>query len=367
MSSKEFKIDRIFLVSVLLLTIAGFFIFTSASLGLLARDGASFETVAIKQTIGLVLGLIAFFVMSRINYKNLRRHAFYILAFAIFLNLLLFIPGLALEHGGASRWIDLKIFTFQPSEFLKIAFIIYFAAWLSGMKEKIGTFKFGMLPYILIVGVLGALLLSQPDTDTLVVIAGTGMVMLFVAGGKIRHIAALCFIMLAVLSLVIYMRPYARERILTFINSGSNPQGSGYQIQQSLIAIGSGQFTGRGFGQSVQKFNYLPEPIGDSIFAVTAEEFGFIGSVILISMFLLFFIRSIKIAGNSPDTFSGLTVIGIVILIIVQSFMNISSMLGLIPLSGMPLLFVSHGGTALIITLGAIGIVANISKYQTKQ
>jgi cell division protein FtsW len=151
---------------------------------------------------------------------------------------------------------------------------------------------------------------------------------------------------------------------MTFFNQSSDIQGAGYQIQQSLIAIGSGKTTGRGFGQSIQKFDYLPEPIGDSIFAVSAEEFGFIGSLILIALFLLFFIRSIKIAVNSPDPFGGLTVLGIAILIIVESFMNISSMLGLIPLSGMPLLFVSHGGTALIIILGAAGIIANISKYQ---
>jgi cell division protein FtsW len=362
--SKELRIDTFFLGAVILLTVAGFFIFTSASLGLLARDGASFQSVALKQSIGLIMGVVAFFVMSRIHYKNLRKYAFYILLFAIILNLLLFIPALSLNHGGASRWIDLGFVTFQPSEFLKIAFIIYFAAWLSSLKEKITTFKFGILPYIVITGILGILLLSQPDTDTLIVIAGTGLVMLFAAGARIRHILLLGVLMLSMLLLVISFRPYVKQRIMTFLNSGSDPQGSGYQIQQSLIAIGSGQVAGRGFGQSVQKFNYLPEPIGDSIFAVGAEEFGFIGSVILIILFLLFFIRSLKISANATDSFGGLVVLGIAILIIVQSFMNISSMLGIIPLSGMPLLFVSHGGTALIITLGAVGIIANVSKYQ---
>jgi cell division protein FtsW len=163
---------------------------------------------------------------------------------------------------------------------------------------------------------------------------------------------------------VITVRPYARQRILTFFDSTINSQGSGYQIQQSLIAIGSGGFTGRGFGQSIQKFNYLPEPIGDSIFAVQAEEFGFIGSFALIIIFLLFIIKSIKISIRTEDNFGRLLVLGIGILIIVESFMNISSMLGIIPLSGMPLLFISHGGTAIIITLAAVGIIANVSKYQ---
>jgi cell division protein FtsW len=361
---KENKIDKLFLVCVGLLTVGGFFIFTSASLGLLARNGASFGSVALNQSLGLILGVIAFFVMSKIHYKHLRKKAFYILIFAIFLNLLLFIPALSLDHGGASRWIDLGFITFQPSEFLKIAFIIYFAAWLSGLKDRVGDFKFGILPYLIIIGILGMLLLAQPDTDTLVVISGTGLLMLFIAGGKIRHLALIILLMFFILGIVVYFRPYARERIMTFINPSSDIQGSGYQIQQSLIAVGSGQILGRGFGQSVQKFNYLPEPIGDSIFAVSAEEFGFIGSVILVIFYLLFFVRSIKIAVNSPDIFGGLTAIGIAILIIVESFMNISSMLGIIPLSGMPLLFVSHGGTALIITLGATGIIANISKYQ---
>jgi cell division protein FtsW len=361
----KLRIDILFLTSVALLTVTGFFIFSSASLGLLARSGATFQSVALNQSIGLILGVIAFFIMSRIHYKFLRKNAFYILVGAIFINLLLFIPAFALTHGGASRWIDLGFITFQPSEFLKISFIIYFAAWLSGLREKVGTWKFGIMPYVIIVSALGLLLVFQKDTDTLVVIAGTGLIMLFVAGGKVKHLLLLGLMILVVLSAYIYVRPYAKQRIVTFLNGAIDSKGAGYQIQQSLIAIGSGQIVGRGFGQSIQKFNYLPEPFGDSIFAVGAEEFGFIGSITLICLYLLFFIRSTKIATKAPDSFSRLTVIGIAILILVESFMNISSMLGLIPLSGMPLLFVSHGGTALIITLAATGIIANISKYHT--
>ncbi|HEY9583571.1 MAG TPA: putative peptidoglycan glycosyltransferase FtsW [Candidatus Paceibacterota bacterium] len=365
--TKSLKIDKLFLTSVILLTVAGFFVFTSASLGLLARDGASFEMVALKQAIGLMIGIAAFFIMSKIHYKKMRKNALYILLFAIGLNLLLFIPGLSMYHGGATRWIDLHFITFQPSEFLKIAFIIYFAAWLSGLKGKIDEFKWSALPYLAIIGLLSLLLFFQKDTDTLLVIAGTGFIMLFAAGGRVRHLIAISFTMLVMLSAYVYIQPHARERIVTYLDRSADAQSSSYQIRQSLIAIGSGRLAGRGFGQSVQKFDYLPEPIGDSIFAVGAEEFGFIGSIVLIILFLLFFMRSIKISSRAPDMFGGLAVIGIAILIIVESFMNISSMLGLIPLSGMPLLFVSHGGTALIMTLGAAGIIANISKHQTPQ
>jgi cell division protein FtsW len=360
----KLRIDKLYLTSIALLATAGFFIFSSASLGLLARNGASFQSVALNQTIGLILGVVAFYIMSRINHKYLKKYAFYILIGALLVNLMLFVPAFTLSHGGASRWINLGFVTFQPSELLKIAFIIYFAAWLSAIKDKIDTVKFAVIPYMVIMGVIGTLLLAQPDTDTLVVIGTTGLIMLFVAGAKIKHLAIICFIGLCLLSAVVAMRPYAFDRILTFFNGAADTQGSGYQIQQSLIAVGSGEMFGRGFGQSIQKFNYLPEPIGDSIFAVGAEEFGFFGSTILVGLYLLFFIRSVKISTNIDDIFGRLTVVGIAILILIESFMNISSMLGIIPLSGMPLLFVSHGGTALIAALAATGIIANISKYQ---
>ena len=364
MSSAKNHIDKIFLASVVLLTVAGFLVFSSASLGLLARDGASFQSVAFNQTLGLLIGALAFYVMSRIHYKHLRKYAFYIFIFAILLNLLLFIPALTLTHGGASRWIDLRVITFQPSEFLKLAFIIYFAAWLSSVKEKVATMKLGVFPYIVILALLSVLLLSQSDTDTLVVIATSGMAMLFTAGARVRDIILIGLIGLVLIGGVIYMRPYARQRIMTFLNPTADVQGAGYQIQQSLIAIGSGEIAGRGFGQSVQKFKYLPEPIGDSIFAVGAEEFGFFGCISLILLYLLFLFRSVKISSRAPDSFAALAVIGIAALVIIESFMNISSMTGIIPIAGMPLLFISHGGTALIIVLGAVGIIANISKYQ---
>ncbi|MEY2664568.1 MAG: stage sporulation protein cell division protein FtsW [Candidatus Parcubacteria bacterium] len=357
-------IDKPFLASILFLTIGGFVIFSSASLGLLARQGAVYESVTTYQFLGLMIGAVLFLVMSKIPYTLWRKYSFYIFIGVLILNLLVFVPGVALHHGGASRWINLGFITFQPSEFLKIAFIIYFAAWLSGVKDQIRTFKMGILPYILLAAIVGGIMLGQRDTDALIVMLGAGIAMLIAAGARWKHIILLILIGLIAIASVAATRPYARARIMTFLNPQADVRGAGYQVNQSLIAIGSGGMLGRGFGQSVQKFNYLPEPIGDSIFAVAAEEFGFLGSIILILGYLLFVFRSFQISARSPDSFSGLAVLGIAILIIIESFMNIGAMLGIVPLSGQPLLFVSHGGTALIITLAAVGFIANVSRHR---
>lgn len=282
---------------------------------------------------------------------------------AIGVNILLFIPQFTFFHGGASRWLDVGPLTFQPSELLKIAFIIYIAAWIQHSKDKIHHIKRGLIPYLIMVGVLGVLLLAQKDTDTFVIIAFTGMIMFVVAGMPIRHVLLAGLAMALIVVSVIVFRPYALKRVQTYFDRASDTQGAGYQINQSLIAIGSGQVTGRGFGQSIQKFGYLPQPTDDSIFAVAAEEFGFIGSVILILLYVLFAASSFRIASHAPDVFGGFVAVGFAVLVITESFMNIAAMLGLVPLSGMPLLFVSHGGSALIITLAAAGVVANVSKY----
>ena len=361
---KKLKLDGVFLISIIVLAITGFFIFTSTSLGLLARNGPQFNSIASTQAIGLILGFICMAVTAHVNYREWRKYAFYIFLATIFINLLIFIPGLGIEHGGAKRWLDIGPISFQPSELLKIGFIIYFAAWLSGIKEKISQFRYGLLPLLIIVAILGPILYLQTDTKTIVIVFISGIAMLLVGGAKWKDIIILGLVSLVALSAVAYSRPYIRDRLETFINPALNPQGSGYQIQQSLIAIGSGQMFGRGFGQSVQKFNFLPEPVGDSIFAVQAEEFGFVGSLSLVGLFLFFAFRALKIASRSADQFGGLLVVGIVILVISESFMNIASMLGVIPLSGMPLLFVSHGGTALLLVLAEVGIILNVSKYQ---
>ncbi|PIT96733.1 stage V sporulation protein E [Candidatus Campbellbacteria bacterium CG10_big_fil_rev_8_21_14_0_10_35_52] len=359
------KIDRPFLITVIILVVAGFFIFTSASLGLLARDGARFSSVAFNQFfLGIFLGLLAMLAMTRIKYTFWRKYAFYIFLVSIFTTLLVFIPGLAIEFGGARRWINFGIITFQPAEMLKIGFVIFFAAWLTNVKDKIHTYGHGIIPFIILLGITGGILLSQPDTGTFIVILASGLAMFIVAGARWRDIFFLGIISATGVAILANFQPYIKTRILTFINPASDTLGAGWQIKQSLIAIGSGEWFGRGFGQSVQKFQYLPEPIGDSIFAVAAEEFGFIGSILLITLFLFLAFRGLKIAAKAPDSFGRLFTVGIVILIISQSFMNIGSMLGVMPLTGLPLLFVSHGGSALLFALAEIGIILNISKFR---
>lgn len=361
-SYSKSKIDRPFLVTVVALVIFGFVIFSSASLGLVARDSARYSSVALTQLISLAIGAIACFVISRINPKFFAKNAWILFGLSILANLLLFIPGIAFEHGGATRWIHFGPFNFQPSELLKVGTIIYCAAWLAFLKDRVEQFKKGILIFVAIMAFISILLMIQSDTDTLIVILISCTVMLFVSGAKIKHIILLGIVGALGLALLVYVRPYARERIMTFINPNRDPQGASYQIQQSLIAIGSGGFTGRGFGQSIQKFNYLPEPIGDSVFAVAGEEFGFIGTVFIVVLFVVFCMRGLKIAIRAPDNFGRLVATGLVVLIAVESFMNISSMLGIIPLSGMPLLFISHGGTAIVVALSAVGIMFGISR-----
>lgn len=362
------SIDRTLLIIVVLLVVGGFFVFSSASLGLLAREGARFSSVAFSQIIfGIIGGGIALSVTSRIHYRIWRKYAFYIFLFAIFLTLLVFVPGLGLSHGGAQRWIIFGSFSFQPAELLKIAFIIYLATWLSGMQKQIGTFTKGTLPFVGILGIVGVILLLQPDTDTFIILAAASGAMFITAGGKWRDMLGVFIAGVLILILLAFSRPYIMDRLTTFLDPSADPQGKSYQIQQSLIAIGSGGLSGRGFGQSIQKFEYLPEPIGDSIFAVFAEEFGFIGSIILVALFTFFAFRGYKIATETPDLFSMLLVVGIITLITIQAFLNIAAMLSIAPLSGLPLPFISHGGTALFSTLAAVGIVLNISKYKRRR
>lgn len=357
--------DRFFLVTVIFLVLLGLAIFTSASLGLLAKDGASFGSVALKQLLlGVVGGGLALIFMSNVHYRNLKKYSFYIFFLGVVLSLLVFVPSLGMEHGGAKRWISLGFFSFQPAEFLKLGFVIYFAAILSSLRPKITSFKYGLLPAATLLALVGAVLLSQPDTGTFLVILITAFAMFLAVGGSWKHVFGAGAFTMAGLGVLVAIRPYVKERILTFLDPARDALGAGYQIQQSLITIGSGEITGRGFGQSIQKFSYLPEPIGDSIFAVAAEEFGFIGGLVIIVAFLTFAMRGIYIAQKAPDYFGGLLVLGIVILIVFQSFINIASMLGVFPLTGLPLLFISKGGTALFTALLGVGIILNVSKYK---
>ena len=266
-------IDKTFLFLTITLVVLGIIIFSSASLGLLTTNSAKFSAVTFNQIFfGLIGGSISALILTRIPYTVWRKYAFYIFIASGVLMLLVFVPGLGFCTKGACRWIDVGPTTIQPAEIYKIAFVMYSAAWFASVKQKASTYKLGTLPFIIFLGISGALILSQPDTDTFMVVVSAGVAIFITAGGKWRDmiIMGLCGVVL--LAGLVATRPYLMQRIKTYMNPASDPTGSGYQIQQSLIAIGSGGIFGRGFGQSIQKFNFLPEPIGDSIFAVASTD-----------------------------------------------------------------------------------------------
>ncbi len=365
MTKTKVTIDKFFLTTVLILIGGGIAMFVSASLGILAKNEKTFYAVLISQLVlGLGCGLLGMYAALKINYKFWRKYAFYIFLGAVLLTAAVFIPHIGFSHGGARRWIELGPLSFQPAELLKFGFVIYFAAWLSWAKNRVQDFKFGILPLAVMLGIIALILFKQPDTKSFILIAVTGISMLFISGVPMKYIIGIGLGAMILLGSLVAFTPYLQERVKTFIDPSHDPQGASYQLQQSLIAIGSGGIFGRGFGQSIQKFSYLPEPQGDSIFAVLGEELGFVGAVTTILLYALFAMRGLRIANNSPDQFGRLLVSGIVILITAQSFMNIASITGVFPLTGVPLVFMSHGGTSLAIDLIAVGIVLNISKFQ---
>ena len=363
---RQGSIDKPFFSLTLILVFVGFFIFVSASLGLLARGEGLFSAIALNQTISLVLGLIACFNTSRIRFTLWNKYAFYIFLVSLFATLLVFMPFIGFEHAGARRWLILGPLSFQPAELLKFGFVMYLCAWFAGMKQRIGTFKYGVMPLMILLGTCGIVLALQPDFGTFIIIGVAGFSIFIAAGARWTHIVALALAGIVGLSALGFFVPYIQDRVLTFVDPSRDPLGAGYQIQQSLIAIGSGQFFGRGFGQSIQKFNFLPEPVGDSIFAVFAEEWGFLGSFLLFVLLVAFLSRGYRIANQAPTSFTRLVVVGIITMIVGQSFINIGSMLGMFPLTGDPLVFVSQGGSALIVALAEIGVILNISKFKSE-
>ena len=357
--------DRIFFTLVLGITLAGLAIFSSAALGLLARESSSVSRdILLQSGLGLGLGFLALIVARAVPLTWVKRYSPYIYLATLLFTALVFVPGIGFHSGGATRWINLHFTTVQPAEFLKIGFVLVLAWWLASHARQLSHSKNGLLPFALILILPALLLLAQPNTSTTLLILATGMVMYFAAGAPWRDFGILALVAVIALGAIILVRPYVLERIETFLNPSANSLSSGYQIQQSLIAIGSGGVSGRGFGQSVEKFNYLPEPDGDSVFAVFAEETGFIGAAILLALFVALAARGIVIAGNSHDLFGGLAALGFSFIIILQAFINICAMLGIIPLTGLPLPFISHGGTAIVAILTMCGLILNVASHR---
>lgn len=358
------SVDRFFLLTTVVLVLFGFLIFSSASLGLLAREGVQFSNVAVSQFFfGVCGGGVALLLFAKIPYRSYRKASPYLFLASLVLTALVFIPGLGYEANGATRWLSIFGLSLQPAEVLKITFVMCLAWYFSVYHRRMGSLRYALGGLAIMLALSGAVLLFQPDTGTFLILGMTGVAMTLSAGIAFRHLAVLGAVLLLAVALLAVSRPYLLERVMTFVHPTEDVSGAGYQLKQSLIAIGSGGFAGRGYGQSVQKFSYLPEPIGDSIFSVAGEEFGFIGTVGILMLFFAFGLRGLYIGSRAPDRFGGLLVIGIVILILTQSFMNIGSMVGLFPLTGEPLPFISHGGTSLLIALTGVGMVLNVSRY----
>ncbi|KND51999.1 MAG: cell division protein FtsW [Parcubacteria bacterium C7867-001] len=360
--------DRLFALIVGILVFGGIAMFLSASLGLLARVNGSPWHIALTQlALGLIPGLIALATIRFMPPVWVQRLVLPFFIASLLLTLAVFIPGVSHTANGATRWIDLGFVTVQPAEFLKVGTILMLSAYLASMKGKLKDPRYGLLGFGVIVGIPALLLLLQPNTSTVLIIGATSVALYFIAGAPLRDFAIIFLIAIVGLSALVAARPYLMQRVQTFINPSENALTSGYQIQQSLIAIGSGGFIGRGFGQSAQKFNYLPEPVGDSVFAVLGEEFGLVGTIFIVLLFTAFAARGLMIASESASAFGSLAATGLTLIITLSAFLNIGAMLGVLPLTGLPLPFVSHGGTALLVALASVGLILNIAAHRTKR
>ena len=361
--------DRLFAIIVITLVVTGFALFSSAALGLLAKANAAsspWHLLLTQFSLGLIPGVILLFIFRIMPQKRLLWLVLPFYAGSVLLTLLVFTP-LGLTLNGATRWINLGITTFQPGEFLKIGTILMVSAVLARAGTRIDNLKEGLLPFCGIVAVPALILLAQPNTSTVLIMGLTCIVLYFLAGAPWRHFLILGAVTVVAFTALVFMRPYLMERVKTFIDPSRAPHGSGYHIQQSLIAIGSGGLTGRGFGQSVQKFNYLPEAQSDSVFAVYGEEFGFIGAVLLLFLFVAFALRGLIIASGSNSMFGLLAATGLTLMITFSAFLNIGALLGIAPLTGLPLPFISHGGTALMASLMCVGIILNVAANRKKR
>lgn len=360
--------DRVFVFIVAILVVGGAAIFLSAALGLLAREGASIGRLALTQlALGLIPGIIALLALRFMPPPWIMRAVVPFYIFALILTGLVFVPGFGVHAGGATRWIDLGPVTLQPAEFLKPAVILMLALFLAKAKDKIKDLRHGLIPFGLVLVPPVALLALQPNNSTILVIGATSAALYFIAGARLRDIALIALAGVLFIGVALYFRPYAVDRVMTFLNPAADGLGSGYQIQQSLIAIGSGGMLGRGFGQSAQKYNYLPEPVGDSVFAVYGEEFGFLGTVVLVLLFTAFATRGFAIAASAGTAFGAYAATGLTLILTISAFMNIGAMLGIVPLTGLPLPFVSHGGTALLAALASVGVILNVSANASKR
>ncbi|OGH16236.1 MAG: cell division protein FtsW [Candidatus Levybacteria bacterium RIFCSPHIGHO2_02_FULL_37_10] len=352
------KIDYILLTVVAFLTFFGLLMIYDASSYIAFRDFGDKYHYIKEQSMWVILGFTGLFFFSFYNYRKLYYLSLPALLVAIVLLILVFIPGLGVTALGARRWIDFGFFILQPAEFVKLALAIYLSAWFSN-KEK-GRF----LAFALLLGLVLFLVMLEPDMGTAAIILSQGLIIYFLSGGNIFYFLSTLPIIGFLGFLLIKLEPYRAARLATFFDPNSSLLTSSYHVKQILIAFGMGGLTGVGLGNSLQKYAYLPENTTDSIFAIIAEEFGFIGSVFLIILFIIVVWRGFLIAGHAKDTFGKLLAGGIISFLAVQFIINLGAQTALIPLTGVPLPFISYGGSALVIDLCSIGILLNISKQK---
>lgn len=361
------KPDGVFFAVAIALVLFGLVMLASASSVVgLTRYGDTYFFLKRQIVQGLSFGVVGFVLMYRVSLLTLKKWSFYIFAISLLFLILVLMPQFGDERLGASRWLTFGGFSFQPTELIKLTFILYLAAWLDKQKSEIRNFKKTFVPFIVIVLIVSGLVILQPDMGTMGVFIAIAMTVYFAAGGSILHLFSLSIVGFGSLWFLIKTATYRAARLTIFLDPSQDPQGKGYHIRQAWLAIGSGGLIGRGLGRSRQKFQYLPESYGDSIFAIIAEELGFIAVIVVISLFLYFFLRGLSIARRVPDFYSSLVVVGIISWWAWQMIINIGSMVGLLPLTGVPWPFVSYGATSLAINITALGLVLNISRQVKK-
>lgn len=357
------NIHKFFIFTIFLLTGFGLIMVASAS-GYQSQYsfGSSSYLFFLQFFRGFGIGIIGFTLGYFIKPSLVKRLSLpFVLASIILLGTVL-LPGIGIEYGGSRRWLSIGGLSFQPSELGKIALLFYSSSWLASRKEDVRSFRKGFLPFLVLSVPIPLLILLEPNISNFGISFALILVLLFSAGARVWHLMglALTVIFLSLLSLIFL--PQRLERILTFINPHIDPQGSSYQINQSLTAIGSGGLEGKGLGESTQKLGILPEPSGDAIFAVIAEEFGFIGAGLVVLTYLLFVLEGIIIALQNSDAFSRYVALGFSSLVALQAFINVSAVSGLVPLTGVTLPFISYGGTSLAVFLTASGVVARMAR-----
>lgn len=358
--TKKHLFDWLFLGCVLFLVFFGVvMVYEASSISALVDFGDKYYFLK-EQLKWAVLGLGMMFAASFFDYHRYYKLAVPILLITIALLVLVFIPGLGVKALGAHRWINLRFFVLQPSELTKIAVVIYLSAWLS-YKEH-GRFY----AFLILTGILVGLVIMEPDLGTAFIIIAICIMVYFISGAPIKHFLVLLPASIAGIFTLAISAPYRFQRLTTYLNPSSDPLGASYHIRQILIALGSGGLTGVGLGKSRQKFSYLPEATTDSIFAIIAEELGFIGGAVLILVFFLLIYRGFKISQKAPDSFGRLLGSGITCWIAIQTLVNLAAMVSLLPLTGIPLPFISYGGSSLVVMMAACGILLNIEREGRK-